>query len=191
MTELANKAMHISLLATVVLFCSALTYGQRSGGPKQQGVYLSPSAFRELPAGVSADLKQRGCLIPQSGDNGKPNNVIRGEFARPGQMDLAVLCSVRGVSSILVYRKGENRAPASLATRADRNYLETDFQGRQIFVRAIQPVGQDFILEHYRAYGGPKPPAIDHQGIEDEFLEKASIVWYFERGRWLKLTGAD
>ena len=183
--------MRNSLLATVVLLCSAFTYGQGSGGPKQQGIYLSPSAFRELPAGVSADLKQRGCLIPQSGDTSKPNNVIRGEFARPGQIDWAVLCSVRGVSRILVYWKGESRAPASLTLRADRNYFETDFQGRQIFVRAIQPVGQDFILEHYRAYGGPKPPTINHQGIDDAFLEKASIVWYFERGRWLKLTGAD
>ena len=183
--------MRISLLAAVVLFCSALTYGQRSSGPERRDIYLSPSAFRDLPRGIVADLKQRGCLIPQSGDTSGPNNVIRGEFARSGQMDWAVLCSVRGVSSILVYRKGENRAPASLALRADRNYFETDFQGRQIFVRAIQPVGQDFILEHYRAYGGPKPPAIDHQGIEDEFLKKASIVWYFERGRWLKLTGAD
>jgi len=183
--------MRFSLLATVVILCSASTYGQGSSGPKRRDIYLSPSAFREVPAGVAADLKQRGCLVPQDGTSDKPSNVIRGEFARPGQMDWAVLCSVRGVSSILVYWKGENRATASLALRADRNYFETDFQGRQIFVRAIQPVGQDFILEHYRAYGGPKPPAIDHQGIEDEFLKKASIVWYFERGRWLKLTGAD
>lgn len=183
--------MRISLLATVVLLCSASMYGQSSRSPNRRDIYLSPSAFRDLPRGIVADLKQRGCLIPQSGDTSGPNNVVRGEFARSGKMDWAVLCSVRGVSSILVYWKGEKRAPVSLALRADRNYLETDFQGRQIFVRAIHPVDRRFILEHYRAYGGPKLPAIGHQGIDDAFLEKASIVWYFERGRWLKLTGAD
>ena len=183
--------MRISLLATVVLLCSASTYGQGSSGPKRQGIYLSPSAFRELPRAIVADLKQRGCLIPQSGDTNEPNNVIRGEFARPGQVDWAVLCSVRGVSSLLVYWKGEKRAPVSLAPSGDNIYLQTDSQGQPMFLRAIHPVDRRFILEHYRAYGGPKPPAIDHQGIEDEFLEKASIVWYFERGRWLKLTGAD
>src|ERR1035437_6235639 len=30
----------------------------------------------------------------------------------------------------------------------------------------IRPVGRKFIMDHYRAYGGPKPPPIDHQGIE-------------------------
>jgi hypothetical protein len=46
-------------------------------------------------------------------------------------------------------------------------------------------------MGHYRAYGGPKPPPIDHQGIDDAFLEKASVTFYFHKGNWLQLTGAD
>jgi hypothetical protein len=46
-------------------------------------------------------------------------------------------------------------------------------------------------MRHYRAYGGPEPPPIDHHGIDDAFLEKGSITWYFYRGKWLQLTGAD
>jgi hypothetical protein len=46
-------------------------------------------------------------------------------------------------------------------------------------------------MRHYRAYGGPKPPNIDHQGIDDAFIEKASTTHYFHQGKWLKLTGAD
>jgi len=183
--------MRTSLLATVVLLCSAFMYSQAPKDSGQRNLYLSPSAFRELPRGIAVDLKLRGCLIPQDGTSGKPNNVIHGVFARPGQTDWAVLCSIRGVSSILVYWRGETHAPASLASEADERYIHPNYQGRPSFLRAIQPVGQDFILEHYRAYGGPKPPAIDHQGIDDAFLEKASITWYFDRGRWLKLTGAD
>ena len=41
-------------------------------------------------------------------------------------------------------------------------------------------------MDHYRAYGGPKPPPIDHQGIESGG-EKASVVLYCYRGKWLKL----
>jgi hypothetical protein len=35
-----------------------------------------------------------------------------------------------------------------------------------IYDHFIKPAGRKFIMDHYRAYGGPKPPPIDHQGIE-------------------------
>jgi hypothetical protein len=59
------------------------------------------------------------------------------------------------------------------------------------YSRAISPVGREFIVRHYVAYGGVKPPPIDHQGIDDAFVGKASVVFYFYRGKWLELTGAD
>jgi hypothetical protein len=46
-------------------------------------------------------------------------------------------------------------------------------------------------MRHYDAYGSVKPPPIDHQGIDDAFAGKASVVLYFYRGKWLELTGAD
>ena len=57
--------------------------------------------------------------------------------------------------------------------------------------RSRATVGRDFIMRHYRAYGSPQPPPIDHHGIDDAFLEKASVTWYFYNGRWLRLQGAD
>jgi hypothetical protein len=51
-----------------------------------------------------------------------------------------------------------------------------------------------YILEHDRAYGQAHgfalPPVLDHQGINDAYFEKASVVHYFYQ-RWLKLSGAD
>jgi hypothetical protein len=32
---------------------------------------------------------------------------------------------------------------------------------------------------------------MNHQGIDDAFLEKASVTYYYYRGKWLQLTGAD
>jgi hypothetical protein len=57
--------------------------------------------------------------------------------------------------------------------------------------REISPVGRKVITRDFQAYGGVKPPPINHQGIHDAFIGKASVVLYFYRGKWLKLTGAD
>jgi len=38
---------------------------------------------------------------------------------------------------------------------------------------------------------GTQTAHIDHQGANDGFVEKASVVHYFHAGKWLQLTGAD
>jgi hypothetical protein len=30
-----------------------------------------------------------------------------------------------------------------------------------------------------------------NDGIEDAFMEKASVVWYWHEGKWLQLAGAN
>ena len=144
-----------------------------------QIVRLSPAAFPELRTNLVRELQRRGCTIPQETYSGRRNNVIKGEFAKPGQMDWAVLCSVKGVSTVLVFWNASEKNPAAIAPAEDVAYS-----------RGIGAVGRDFIMRHYRAYGGPKPPPIDHQGIDDA-SETASVVWYFYEGQWLKLTGTD
>lgn len=119
------------------------------------------------------------------------HNVIQGEFAKAGQTDWAVLCSMQGSSRILVFWNSEEQNPASLAAIEDRTYLQGITDTEIGYSRGIQAVGKKFILRHYRAYGGLKPPAIDHEGIDDAFIEKGSVTWYFDQGKWLKLTGAD
>jgi hypothetical protein len=47
------------------------------------------------------------------------------------------------------------------------------------------------IREYQRGFGGPASPPLDHDGIDDSFLEKGSSVWYWYRGQWLELQGAD
>ena len=154
-------------------------------------IRLPPTAFAGLPANVVHDLQRRGCTIPQTVYTKKPHNVIKGEFAKPGQNDWAVLCSVKGVSTILVFWGGSEKNPAQIAPLEDRIFLQGISANEMGFSRGIAPVGKEFIMRHYQAYGGPKPPPIDHQGIDDAFIEKASVTWYCYGGRWLKLTGAD
>lgn len=73
----------------------------------------------------------------------------------------------------------------------DRVFLQGISPGQVGYSRQISAVRRDFITRHYRVYGGTKPPPINHEGIDDAFVEKASTTWYFYKGKWMKLTGSD
>lgn len=157
---------------------------------------VSPEAFPNLPPEIRTELRNRGCLIPeQTAINeeapGQWRNVIEGEFFEKGKTSFAVLCSVSEWSSILVFRDASDHHPDELAKSEDKNQLQGIGNGKIAYSRLIQPADSRFILNHYRAYGGPEPPPLDHQGIDDAFLEKASVTYYCYRGEWRKLTGSD
>jgi hypothetical protein len=178
----------ITSVAASVLAFVLISFGQ---SPEMPITRLSPAAFPELPANLVQELQRRQCTIPQETFSKGRNNVMKGEFAKPGQTDWAVLCSVKGISTILVFWNGSEKNPAALAPVADDGFVQFLGQGQWGYSRGIDAVGKDFIMPHHEAYGGPEPPPIDHQGVEDVFIEKASVVWYFYEGRWLRLTGAD
>lgn len=152
---------------------------------------LPVEAFPELPPAVAGVLRTRSCGAPQPGPAGPPRNVIRGEFFAKGEAGWAVLCSVDNSTMLLAFRNDRDTNPDTVIASDDRNYLQ-GLDGDNIgYSREITAAGRDFILRHYRAFGGPEPPPIDHQGIDDAFLGKASITWYFHNGKWLRLQGAD
>ncbi len=152
-------------------------------------------SFPELPLAVADTLRARGCRVPQLAPQpeaaSRPRNAIRGEFFARGEEAWAVLCSVRESTALLVFRNARDRNPATLSTSEDRAYLQGLGEGNIGYSREITAVERNFIIGHYRAYGGPKPPPIEHHGIDDAFLGKASVTWYFHAGKWLRLQGAD
>lgn len=153
---------------------------------------LFPSAFRQLPPPIRADLEHRRCTIPQLWDVSDPGNVVHGHFRTARGTDWAVLCSVNRASTLLVYWDGQVDSVDQLAPAPDKSYLQGVAEGRVGFSRAISPVDASFVREHYRRYGDAQPPpVIDHDGISDAFVEKASIVWYWYQGKWLNLPAAD
>jgi hypothetical protein len=156
-------------------------------------VRLTPAAVPNMTAAVQRELGRRGCGIPQSFSTKTPHNVIRGRFTSSSRQDVAVLCSRDRISSILVFRGGSPRSVEELATGPDRNYLQViGADGVVGYSRVLGVADAKYIREHHEQYGGPKPPPrLDHDGINDIFVEKGSIVWYWFGGRWLKLTGAD
>jgi hypothetical protein len=155
-------------------------------------VRLSPSVFHQLPRRVTQKLLALGCTVPQASELSTRHNVIKGNFERPGQTDWAVLCSRLRISSILIFWGGSAKSISQIAKAPDEAFLQTIDANEKIgFSRRIMRANKDYILEHYRNYHGPKPPPIHHQGIDDAFLEKASTIHYYFRGRWRELQGAD
>ena len=152
---------------------------------------LPLEAFPELPPVVAGVLRARNCRAPQPTAADPPRNVIRGEFFAKGERGWAVLCSVNNSTALLAFRNDRDANPDTVVTIDDENSLQ-GLDGKNFaYSREITAAGRDFIMRHYRAYGGPEPPPLDHQGIDDAFLGKASVTWYFHNGKWLRLQGAD
>jgi hypothetical protein len=155
-------------------------------------VRLPPTVFRELPRRVVRKLVVWGCTIPQANDISHRNNVIKGNFKRANQTDWAVLCSRARASSIIIFWGGSANSFSKIAKVSDRVFVQTiDTEGTFGFFRIIAPANKAYILQHYRDYHGPKPPRLNHQGIEDGFLEKGSTIYYHSGRQWVALQGAD
>ena len=152
---------------------------------------LSPSEFPQLPIKIKKELVKRQCLIPQTFISTQPHNVIQGQFQRKGQEDWAVLCSTGRVSSILIFWGGASKQVASTASSPDINSLQGIDDRKIGYSREISVVGRKYILEYLRHHGGPTPPPITHDGIENSFIDKFSTVFYYYKGNWVPLTGAD
>lgn len=162
-------------------------------------VRLEPSAFRELPPAVVALLEARGCRIPQTTFASRPENVISGHFFDdPRPLDWAALCSRNGRSVVLVI-PGEagsdllppnGRSIAELDEQPDARFLQVVAPGRIGFSRSISTATRTAIAQYAQRIDAPLPPLM-HDGIEDAFAEKGSVIWYRYAGQWLKLPGSD
>ena len=170
------------LSVAVLLLVNAATLAQ-------SGIYRAPNIVPGLPEEIRNALEKQGCQIPLGVIDHA--NVIKGSFAKQGQIDWAVLCSVSGQSHIQIFWGGPASCPNQIATHPDKNYLFRAPGGNEEYYRGLGVVGKEFILSHHGAYGGPTPPPITHDGIDDRYLEKASVVHYCHKGKWQQLTGAD
>lgn len=153
-------------------------------------VRLSPSAFADLPPQLRTALEHRGCTIPQPYDaGGQKKNVITGGFTSAAQTDWAVLCSREKRSAILVFRGGRSDHVDSLAEEPDSQYLQVVAGGREIGYSRLLAVAKPKVVR--RRFTHRTLPAVDHDGIENTFLGKASVVWYRSGGKWMQVSGAD
>ena len=147
-------------------------------------------SFPDLPANVRSQLHQLGCVVPQSyGET--PNNIVRGRFAAQNQEDWAALCSSNDSSSIVVVWGGDVRCPGSIERMADATFMQDLGRGRLELSRLIGVASPQTIQRFANEFDGPRTPSLDHDGIEDAFIEKGSTILFCHEGAWVNLQGMD
>jgi len=192
--------LSLALLVLLVAAGAAACLGQEitgsqlvlSGQVRQDGRELQfrirrlpVNAFPDLPGPVAAALEERGCLIPQTYEAHRPENVIHGSLERAGSSDWAVLCSVKGKVSLLVFfASASPTEPVVLAERLETERLqEHDLTGVLGFNWGIDPASPGRIHEAQASMRHrPAPP--DHDCVADSTIDHKTIYHLYRNGAW-------
>ena len=142
-------------------------------------------------------LVNRGCQIPTPG--AYRANVIAGAFTAKGAVEWAVVCSVHDTSQILILNDRTGVAVDSLNKSADSGWIQGNGNSTWLFSRMIGVVPSstlsivpaDTTNEDIVYYGAVFPKPIDHDGINEAFLDKASETYYSAQGRWFSVGSSD
>ncbi len=148
---------------------------------------LPLSAFPELPAAVRTVLEGRDCMVPQTYEARRPENVVHGEFWQKGSRDWAVLCSHEGSTSLLVFRSNALALPIELESGKDLDRLQARLNGTLGFAWGLDLAAPETV----RRLVGSKTGPIDHDGIQMSIVEKSSEIHYYQNGRWLEFDGLE
>jgi hypothetical protein len=154
----------------------------------------APESILQLPEGVRRDLANRQCVVPDYGYVGTKDDqaYTKGHFRSATSVDYAVVCHIptRKIQDVLIYSNKEgawNREIISSGTfdpspNADKRWT------------TVNAATAKYIRDHARAYAPEELkhlPRLDHNGVEVGICDKASIIHYFSKGKWLYLQGAD
>jgi hypothetical protein len=152
---------------------------------------LPADSFPDLPESVSNTLNGRGCLIPQTYQAHRPENVIHASFDRPGSSDWAVLCSAHGTVELLVFF---SRIPGKAMLVASAPELERiqkhGATAEYGFDWGIDPVSPKQVRE---AQSGLKRPGsrVDHDALAATILDQKTTYYFHTDGQWTKLDVSD
>jgi hypothetical protein len=145
---------------------------------------LPLNAFPQLPGAIAEQLSHRQCLVPQSYEAHHPENVVHASLERAGSSDWAVLCSVNGEVSLMVFFASAPSAPVVLITVPEKDRLQRhDGSGVLGFDWAIDPASPDAV--HDAQSGLPrKPSRIDHDALQDIVIDQKTVYRFFSKGAW-------
>jgi hypothetical protein len=145
---------------------------------------LPASSFPDLPDAIADLLDQRGCMIPQTYQAHRPENVINASFERPGSSDWAVLCSAHGNVELLVFFARMPGKPMTLASAPELQRLQRhDSSGVLGFNWGIDPASPQRIREA-QATMAHHPPLLDHDALADVVLNQKTVYRFYTHSAW-------
>ena len=132
-------------------------------------------------------LNSRGCLIPQTYEAHRPENVIHASLERPGSSDWAALCAVRGTVSLLVFFGDNATQPFLLASAPETERLQAQGDNGVLgFDWGIDPASPQQVHDA-QAGMDPRPPLIDHDALADTVINQQTVYHFYSRGAWTLL----
>ena len=153
--------------------------------------HLPVSSFPELPAGIQDLLNRRGCLIPQTYEAHHPENVVHASLERAGSSDWAVLCSVQGTVSLLVFFASTPEQVLVLASAPETQRLQAhDPTGVLGFNWGIDPASPEQIREAQTGMEH-RPPRLDHDALADSVVDRSTVYHFYLRSAWTVLDMQD
>jgi len=153
--------------------------------------HLPVSSFPDLPAAIEKQLDRRGCLIPQTYEAHRPENLIHASLERPGSSDWAVLCSAQGTVSLLVFFGDGSSQPFTLASAPETERLQThDPSGVLGFNWAIDPASPQDVHDAQLGMHHP-PPRLDHDALADTLVDRHTVYHLYLKSAWTVLAMQD
>jgi hypothetical protein len=145
---------------------------------------LPASSFPDLPDAIADLLDQRGCMIPQTFQAHRPENVINASFERPGSSDWAVLCSTHGNVELLVFFARTPAKPMTLASVPELQRLQRhDSSGVLGFDWGIDPASPQQIREAQSGMAH-HPAPLDHDALADVVLNLKTVYRFYTHSAW-------
>jgi hypothetical protein len=148
---------------------------------------LPPNAFPDLPAPIGDFLDRRGCLIPQTYEAHRPENLIHASLEHAGSSDWAVLCASKGTVALLVFFASAPDHPVVLATAPETERLQPHGSTATLgFNWGIDRASPQQVHDA-RIGMKPHPPAIDHDAIADSVIDNHTVFHFYSKGKWALL----
>lgn len=151
--------------------------------------HLPVNSFPQLPAAIQQQLTQRGCLIPQTYEAHGPENVVHASLERPGSSDWAVLCSVKGTVSLLVFFGAG--APMVLRSAAETDRLQASGQNGVLGFNWGIDAATPAQVHDAQSDMTPRPPRLDHDALADSVIEQKTVYHYYTKGAWTLVDAGD
>jgi len=150
--------------------------------------HLPVSSFPELPSEIQESLNRRGCLIPQTYEAHHPENVVHARLERAGSSDWAVLCSVKGAVSLLIF----------FTSGASRSFGQPVVLASAPEMQRLQPHGPDGVLgfnwgidsatpgQVHEAQAGleHRQPWLDHDALADSAVDHRTVYHFYVKNEW-------
>jgi hypothetical protein len=148
---------------------------------------LPVSSFPDLPVPIAELLDRRGCMIPQTYQAHRPENVVHASLERAGSSDWAVLCSAHGTASLLVFFGSTPGNPVELAQVLEIKRLQRhDSTGVYGFNWGIDPADAETV--HDALSGPDRPPLLDHDSLADSVVDHVTRYHVYAHHVWTLVT---